>query len=113
MKNWKATLHEVLRWVSLAGIPGLTVLVATLGSIWGWPWATQACATLAAVDACLGTFIGINSNRERLKVDGGIVVDDEGNIVDIVADEDGKKIADGKSTIKLQVMKDSDVPYGK
>ena len=46
-------------------------------------------------------------------MDGGIVVDDEGNIVDIVADEDGKKIAEGKSTVKLQVMKDSDVPYGK
>ena len=111
-KDLRDKLISVTKWICLVGLPGVIVLIATLGSIWGWGWATQVCATLSAIDACLGTFVGIHSNKEASMVDGGLVIDDDGNTVDIVADEPGKKIAEGKTTVKLRVMKDSENPYG-
>ena len=49
--------------------------------------------------------------KSEKSVDGGIVVDKEGKIVDIVADEPDKDIAKDKDVVKLTVFKDSDNPY--
>lgn len=110
--KFQKTLYNIAKWACLVGMPGVVVLIATLGSIWGWDWAPQICASISAIDTCLGTFIGISSGKEAKKTDGDVVIDENGNIIDITADEPGKNIVDGKDVVKLSVKKESDDPYG-
>lgn len=106
-------LYTITKWSCLIGIPAIIVLMATLGSIWDWASAAKWCATLSALDTCLGTFVGITGRKIDAQVDGGIVVDNNGTVVDIVSDKPEKHaLTEGKDTVKLKVMKDDDVDYG-
>lgn len=111
MKDFKKLAYDILKWVSLVGLPALIVLITTLSGIWGWTWSPAVCASISAVDVCVGTWIGVVFTKEEQAIDGGIVIDKDGNIVDIVADEEGKDITTGKKSVKLTVMKEDDNPY--
>lgn len=107
----KKMVYGVGRWACLVVLPALVALVSTLGEIWGWEWSQEVCASISAIDACLGTCLGIIYSKDEKTVDGGVVVDDGGKIVDVVADEEGKNITEGKTIVRLSVIKESDNPY--
>lgn len=111
MMNIRKIAYSVTKWACLVGLPALVVLITTLGTIWGWDWTSQVCASISAVDVCLGTCIGVMHAKEGKIVDGGIVIDKDGKIVDVVADQPDKNIAENKSVVKLAVYKDDDNPY--
>lgn len=53
--------YDVLKWVATLALPAFITLYALLASTWGWPYAEQITATLAGVNAFLGTLIGVSS----------------------------------------------------
>lgn len=53
--------YDVLKWLTLVGLPAVTTLWLTLANIWGFPFAEAIGATLAAVTAFLGALLGISS----------------------------------------------------
>ena len=111
MNDFRKVAYSVLKWACLVGLPALVVMFTSLGGIWGWTWVPEVSASISSIDVCLGTWIGVVFTKSEKSVDGGIVVDKEGKIVDIVADEPGKDIAKDKDVVKLTVFKDSDNPY--
>lgn len=111
MNDFRKVAYSVLKWACLVGLPALVVLFTSLGGIWGWTWVPEVCASISAIDVCLGTWIGVVFTKSEKSVDGGVVVDKEGKIVDIVADDPDKDIAKDKDIVKLAVFKDEDNPY--
>lgn len=63
MKN---RVYDVLKWVTMVGLPALTALWLAIAQIWGLPFAEPIGATLAAVTTFLGAVLGISSlNYQR------------------------------------------------
>lgn len=58
MKN---EVYDVLKWVAMLLLPALATLVATVGSIWGLPYADQISQTIVAVNAALAMVLGIST----------------------------------------------------
>ena len=58
MKN---EVYDVLKWVAMLLLPALATLVATVGSIWGLPYADQISQTIVAVNAALAMILGIST----------------------------------------------------
>lgn len=58
-KNSK--VYDVLKWITMVGLPALTTLWLTIASIWGLPYAEPIGATLGAIDVFLGAILGIGS----------------------------------------------------
>ncbi len=54
-------LYDILKWVTMVGLPALTTLWLTLASIWGFPYAEPIGATMGAVTVFLGAILGISS----------------------------------------------------
>ena len=53
-------VYDVLKVVALIIVP-LTVLISSLGDIWGLPYQTQIVKTLAAIDVFVGSLLEISS----------------------------------------------------
>ena len=71
MKNVKLDdkVYDVLKWVVMIVLPAVSVLVATLGQIWGWAGTEKIVLTINAVTIFLGVLIGIstvNYNASKL-----------------------------------------------
>lgn len=65
------TLQQSLQWVALILLPALTTLWLALGPIWGLPRVQEIGATLTALDAFLGTILGVSAQalaREQAAV---------------------------------------------
>lgn len=58
MKN---EVYDVLKWVAMLLLPALATLVATVGSIWGLPYADQISQTIVAANAALAMVLGIST----------------------------------------------------
>lgn len=58
MKN---EVYDVLKWVAMLLLPALATLVATVGSIWGLPYADQISQTIVAFNAALAMVLGIST----------------------------------------------------
>lgn len=58
MKN---EVYDVLKWVAMLLLPALATLVATVGAIWGLPYADQISQTIVAVNAALAMVLGIST----------------------------------------------------
>ena len=56
-------LYNALKWVALVARPAVSALYLTLSGIWGLPYGEQVAGTSAAVDTCLGAFLGISSAK--------------------------------------------------
>lgn len=50
--------YDVLKWVGLALLPALGVLVATVGKAWGIPYVEQIVTTIDALGVFIGALIG-------------------------------------------------------
>lgn len=60
--------YDIIHFISLLIMP-VCVFLTSLGDIWGIPYATQICATLAALDVFVGALVVIlkktyNNNQE-------------------------------------------------
>lgn len=60
-------VYDVLKIVALVIVP-LTILISSLGDIWGLPYKDQIVKTLAAIDVFIGSLLEvscINYNKKK------------------------------------------------
>lgn len=53
--------YDILKWICLIGLPAVSVLVATLGQIWGIPNTEKIVLTINAITVFLGALIGVST----------------------------------------------------
>lgn len=63
--------YDILKWITMVVLPALTALWLALANIWGFPYAEEIGATLAAVTTFLGALLGISSIQYAKKNDKG------------------------------------------
>lgn len=61
--------YDILKWVAALVLPALATLVIALAGIWGLPYGKAIGATITAVDAFLGTILGISSKNYQAGID--------------------------------------------
>lgn len=54
-------VYDVLKWVAMLFLPALALLISTVFPIWGIPYAEEISKTIIAVNAFLGTILGISN----------------------------------------------------
>ena len=54
-------VYDWLKWIVMIGLPAISVLVATLGQIWGWVGVDKIVLTINAVTVFLGALIGVST----------------------------------------------------
>lgn len=78
--------YKKLEYLARVVLPGLAVLIGALGAVWGWDQSTKVAATIVALDAFLGVFLGFaqkSYDNSDAKYDGSI---------DIIPTESGGKM---------------------
>jgi len=58
MKNG---LYDILKYSAIIGLPAISTLYTALAQIWGWPYATEVPASIAAIGVALGAFLSIST----------------------------------------------------
>lgn len=61
--------YDILKWIAALVLPALATLVIALAGIWGLPYGEAIGATITAVDAFLGTILGISSKNYQTGTD--------------------------------------------
>jgi hypothetical protein len=56
-------LYDKLKFIAQLLLPALGTLYFALAKIWGLPYGVEIVGTIAAVDAFLGTILGISTNN--------------------------------------------------
>lgn len=60
--------YDILKWVALVGTNAFSVLIITLGKIWGWSYAEAIAGTISAIGTCIGACLQISSaNYKKVK----------------------------------------------
>ena len=54
-------VYDVLKWIAQYLLPALGTLYFALSTIWGFPYGEQVVGTITAIDAFLGTILGLSS----------------------------------------------------
>lgn len=62
-KNSK--VYDVLRYIAEVALPALTTLYGVIGATLNIPYTQEAITIAIAVDACLGTMIGISNYQYK------------------------------------------------
>lgn len=57
--------YDILKWIASLVLPALATLVIALAGIWNLPYGEAIGGTIMAVDAFLGTVLGISSNKYK------------------------------------------------
>ena len=57
------TLYDAAKWLALVALPALAVLVAVLGTTWGWESAQAISTSIVAFSVFLGSIVGISSAK--------------------------------------------------
>ena len=60
--------YDVLKWIALVVLPALATLYSTIALIWGLPYGEAIAGTIMAIDAFLGTILGISSIKYAKQV---------------------------------------------
>lgn len=55
-------VYDVLKWVALYLLPGLSALYFACSTIWGLPYGKEVVGTLAAITAFIATLLGISTS---------------------------------------------------
>lgn len=55
--------YDILKFIAQILLPALGTLYFALATIWGFPYGEQIVGTITAVDAFLGTCLGINTKN--------------------------------------------------
>jgi hypothetical protein len=53
--------YDILKWVALVGTNAFSVLIITLGKIWGWDCAEAIAGTISAIGTCIGACLQLSS----------------------------------------------------
>lgn len=61
--------YDILKWIAALVLPALATLVIALAGIWDLPYGEPIGATITAVDAFLGTILGISSKNYQAGID--------------------------------------------
>lgn len=62
--------YEVLKWIAQIVLPALGTLYFALATIWGLPYGEQVVGTITAVDAFLGTLLGLSTVNYNKQLNG-------------------------------------------
>ena len=54
-------IYDLMKWLTLVVIPGLTTAYVGLSGVWGWPYAEEVAKTSAVVCTLLGALLGIST----------------------------------------------------
>lgn len=63
--------YDILKWICLIALPAISVLVATLGQIWGIPYTENIVLTINAIAVFLGALIGVSTASYNKKNGNG------------------------------------------
>lgn len=63
-------VYEILKWCCLILMPALSVLIATLGQIFGWVDAEKITLTINAVATFIGAIIGVSTYQYNKEING-------------------------------------------
>ena len=58
-------VYDVLKYITLVGIPAIATLYSAIAAIWNLPYATEVTSTAAAVCTALGSLLMISSVKYR------------------------------------------------
>lgn len=56
-----SNLYDILKWISIIGLPALVVAIPSLFEVWGIPYGEQIAKTLQIIAVLLGTWIGVSN----------------------------------------------------
>lgn len=62
--------YEILKWIAQIVLPALGTLYFALATIWGLPYGEQVVGTITAVDAFLGTLLGLSTVNYNKHLNG-------------------------------------------
>lgn len=62
-------VYDTLKWIAALVLPASATLVIALAGIWNLPYGEPIGATITAVDAFLGTILGISSKNYQAGID--------------------------------------------
>lgn len=54
-------VYDKLKWIAQIALPAIGTLYFALSGIWGFPYGEQIVGTITAIDAFLGTLLGIST----------------------------------------------------
>lgn len=54
-------LYDILKWIAQILLPAIGTLYFALAQIWGLPYSSEIVGSITALDACLGTILGIST----------------------------------------------------
>ena len=54
-------IYDILKWVAIVGLYGLSTLVAGLGEIWNWPYTDEIVKTINIIGTALGIWLSLSS----------------------------------------------------
>lgn len=58
-------VYDILKYIATIGLPALTTLWLTVGSIWDLPLTEPIGATMGAITVFIGTLIGISNHQYK------------------------------------------------
>ena len=70
----KNKIYDKLKWIAQIVLPAIATLYFALAQIWGLPYGEQIVGTITAIDAFLGTILGISTAQYNKRNE---VTDDE------------------------------------
>lgn len=62
-ENMSNKVYNVLKYISVIGIPAIVLFINTLGEIWGWNHTTEITASISALGVFIGALIQISSAK--------------------------------------------------
>lgn len=59
-------VYNALKWAAMLGLPALSTLVQTLGTIWGFATAEPIALTITALGVFIGAIIGVSAAKNYI-----------------------------------------------
>ena len=70
MLKMKSEVYDVLKWVCMLFLPAASVLVKAICAAWHLPLADEISTTIMAIDAFLGSILGISHIQFKNETEG-------------------------------------------
>lgn len=59
-------MYDILKWIALILLPGLSVFYVALAVVWGLPYPGEIAGTIAAIDVFLAALLGVSTNMFKV-----------------------------------------------
>ena len=60
-------VYDILKYISMIGLPAFATFYSTLSTLWGFPYGEQIVGTIVAIDVLLGALLSISSAKYKKK----------------------------------------------